>query len=105
LLKFVQYLTTLVFAGIFIEIRKVRIGLPPRFFELWRARCRRALMALLRSRHGRITTCDMPGQGNGAGQGVAVVGTINDEGAMVGWYVDANDANHGFIYQSEDDDD
>jgi hypothetical protein len=56
----------------------------------------------VRSRHGRITTFNVPGQGSAFGQGVVGVGQINDEGAVVGWYVDANNAYHGFIYQSED---
>jgi hypothetical protein len=57
----------------------------------------------VRSRHGRITTFDMPGEGTGPGQGVFAVGSINSDGAVVGWYVDANGANHGFIYEREDD--
>ena len=57
----------------------------------------------VRSRHGRITTYDVPGEGSGFGQGVVGVGQINDEGAVVGWFVDANGAYHGFIYQGEDD--
>jgi probable HAF family extracellular repeat protein len=54
------------------------------------------------SRHGRITTYGVRGEGTGLGQGVVAVGSINAEGAVIGWYVDANGANHGFIYQSED---
>jgi probable HAF family extracellular repeat protein len=57
------------------------------------------------SRHGRITTYDVPGEGTAAGQGVVAIAEINDEGAVVGWYVDANFATHGFIYQTEDEDD
>jgi hypothetical protein len=53
---------------------------------------------------GRITTYDVPGQGTGPGQGVAAIGTINEEGAVIGWYADANGAYHGFIYDGEDDD-
>jgi probable HAF family extracellular repeat protein len=32
-----------------------------------------------------------------------VIPATQNEGEVVGWYVDANGAYHGFIYQSEDD--
>ena len=57
----------------------------------------------VRFRDGRITTFDVKGQGSSLGQGVTAINSINDEGAAVGWYVDAKGAYHGFIYQTEDD--
>jgi len=50
---------------------------------------------------GTIITFDVPGQGTASGQGVTATNSINDEGVAVGWYVDANGANHGFIYGSQ----
>jgi len=59
----------------------------------------------VRSRHGKITTFDVPNEGTGSGQGVVSVGSINEEGAVMGWYVDANGAYHGFIYRYRSEDD
>jgi len=41
-------------------------------------------------------TFDVPGAGTGPGQGTTSV-TINAEGAVAGWYMDANNATHGFL--------
>jgi len=57
----------------------------------------------VRSRHGRITTFDVAGEGTGAGQGTTSVPSINAEGVIVGSYTDGNGATHGFIRGSEDD--
>lgn len=54
----------------------------------------------VRFRDGSISTFDGPGQGTGSGQGVTATNSINDEGVAVGWYLDANGANHGFIYSA-----
>ena len=49
--------------------------------------------------HHRITTFDVPGSGTGPGQGTLVNG-ITADGSVTGWYVDANDVNHGFVRSS-----
>jgi hypothetical protein len=43
-----------------------------------------------------ITTFDAPGAGTDPGQGTYPNG-INSLGAIVGWYVDASNVNHGFV--------
>jgi len=48
----------------------------------------------------RIITFDAPGAGTGAGQGTYANG-INAGGATVGWYVDGNNVNHGFLRTPE----
>jgi hypothetical protein len=44
--------------------------------------------------HGQYTTIDDPNAGTGFNQGTAVDG-INDQGQMVGCYIDANGVMHG----------
>jgi len=44
----------------------------------------------------KIITFDAPGAGTGAGQGTTPNG-ITSQGAVVGWYVDADNVNHGFV--------
>ena len=51
-----------------------------------------------------LITFDVPGEGTGS-QGVTAVNSINEEGAVVGWYVDGNGAYHGFIYRYRSEDD
>jgi hypothetical protein len=43
-----------------------------------------------------ITTFDAPGAGTGAGQGTLPFG-INPAGTVLGYYIDAGDAAHGFL--------
>ena len=43
-----------------------------------------------------IITFDAPGAGTGAGQGTTTDG-IDSRGAIVGWYVDAGNVNHGYV--------
>ncbi|MGA2590613.1 MAG: hypothetical protein ABSH32_11900 [Bryobacteraceae bacterium] len=43
-----------------------------------------------------FSTFDVPGAGTGSGQGTYAV-TINDADAIVGWYSDASNVNHGFV--------
>jgi len=54
----------------------------------------------LRTREGEITTFDAPGAGTvgslGGGQGTQPM-TINSEGAITGYYTDANNVVHGFL--------
>jgi len=47
------------------------------------------------SKH-KIITFDPPGAGTGAGQGTIPYG-LNPWGATIGWYLDANNVNHGFV--------
>jgi len=57
----------------------------------------------VRDPHGKITTFDPPGNGTGMYQGVSMnspttlVHSINPAGEITGWYVDSNDAYHGFL--------
>jgi hypothetical protein len=44
----------------------------------------------------KFITFDAPGAGSGAGQGTTANG-IDSRGAVVGWYVDADSVNHGFV--------
>lgn len=44
----------------------------------------------------KIITFDVPGAGTSAGQGTIPNG-ITSTGAIAGWYLDSNSANHGFI--------
>jgi hypothetical protein len=46
--------------------------------------------------HNNITTFDVPGAGTGAGQGTIPSG-MNPWNAITGWYIDANNVNHGFV--------
>jgi hypothetical protein len=50
----------------------------------------------LRASDGTVTTFDVPGAGKGFNQGTAPLG-INPAGVIVGLYIDANDARHGFV--------
>jgi hypothetical protein len=43
-----------------------------------------------------IITFDAPGAGTGAGQGTTPNG-IDSRGAIIGWYVDGGNVNHGFV--------
>lgn len=58
----------------------------------------------LRTRDGNITTFDAPGAGTvgspGGGQGTQPM-TINAEGAITGYYTDANNVVHGFLRPAE----
>jgi len=58
----------------------------------------------IRSRDGNFTTFDAPGAGTigslGGGQGTQPM-TINDEGAVTGFYTDANNVVHGFLRPAE----
>jgi hypothetical protein len=51
-----------------------------------------------RSPFGGFVTFDAPGAGTGAGQGTRP-STNNLEGVVVGWFVDANSLNHGFLWR------
>ena len=44
----------------------------------------------------KIITYEVPGAGNGAGQGTQAFG-INSSGEVAGFYTDANNVNHGFL--------
>src|ERR1039458_1783940 len=44
----------------------------------------------------KIITYEVPGAGNGAGQGTQAFG-INSSGEVAGFYTDANNMNHGFL--------
>jgi hypothetical protein len=48
-----------------------------------------------------IVTFDAPGAGTGPGQGTIPFG-IDSRGAIIGWYVDASNVNHGFLRDPED---
>jgi hypothetical protein len=50
----------------------------------------------VRAPGGKFTTFEVPGQGTGAGQGVAV-NNNNPNGAVAGLYLDANFVQHGFV--------
>jgi hypothetical protein len=50
----------------------------------------------VRNADGLITTFDVPHAGTGAGQGTIPNGN-NRPGVIVGTYIDANGANHGFL--------
>ena len=51
-----------------------------------------------------ITTFDAPGAGLAAGSGFGTLPTsINDEGAITGRYIDADNVNHGFLRTSAGD--
>ncbi len=44
----------------------------------------------------RYTTIDVPGAGNGAGQGTFLQ-NVTDSGLIFGYYVDSNSVAHGFL--------
>jgi hypothetical protein len=44
----------------------------------------------------KIIPFDVPGAGTGANQGTFPYG-INPAGAIIGWYADVNNVNHGFL--------
>jgi len=48
------------------------------------------------NKNGNFITFDDPNEGTGAGQGIIPYG-INPLGAIIGWYVDSNNVNHGFL--------
>ena len=50
----------------------------------------------VRARDGAIITYDAPGAGGNANQGTLATG-INAAGAIVGYYLDATNAFHGFV--------
>ncbi len=47
-------------------------------------------------RRHKIITFDVPGAGTGANQGTVPYG-INARGAIIGWYTDGGNVNHGFV--------
>lgn len=49
-----------------------------------------------RGEHSKIVTFSAPGAGTGAGQGTYAIG-VNAEGSIVGYYIDENGGNHGFL--------
>jgi hypothetical protein len=53
----------------------------------------------LRAPDGTISTFDVPGAGSGANQGtyMASYEGLSAAGAVVGWYLDANSVNHGYL--------
>jgi len=55
--------------------------------------------SFLRAPDGSITVIDVPAAGTGAFQGTSVCGVdcLNPEGAIVGFFIDANNVNHGFL--------
>jgi hypothetical protein len=54
--------------------------------------------SFLRARDGAILSFDAPGAGTGPYQGTQVAtNALNPEGAIVGWYADADYADHGFV--------
>jgi hypothetical protein len=50
---------------------------------------------------GRIVTVDAPGAGSGGGQGT-VVDDMSPVGIATGYYVDANNVSHGFLWSKAD---
>jgi hypothetical protein len=48
------------------------------------------------NKNGKFITFDAPGAGTGAGQGTIPYG-LTPSGATIGWSVDANNVNHGFV--------
>ena len=50
----------------------------------------------VRARDGGITTFDAPGTGQGT-----TPFTVNQSGAIVGYYVDESNAYHGFLAEGE----
>jgi hypothetical protein len=59
----------------------------------------------VRNPKGKVTTFDAPGANTTAGSysGTFPV-SINDQGAITGYYLDANNVNHGFLLLPSDDD-
>lgn len=52
----------------------------------------------IRQRDGAILSFDAPGAATGPNQGTLVAtNALNPEGAIVGWYIDADYADHGFL--------
>ena len=53
----------------------------------------------LRASSGALTTFDAPGVGAGAGQGtfMASYEGLSADGALAGWYLDANSVSHGYF--------
>jgi hypothetical protein len=51
-------------------------------------------------KHGGLTTFDAPGAGTGPGQGT-FPSDINPPGAIVGSFLDASNAFHGFLLEGE----
>lgn len=54
----------------------------------------------VRDKHGGVTTFDAPGAGTGALQGTIPL-TDNQSGAIVGYYIDASNVDHGFLVEGE----
>ena len=54
----------------------------------------------LRARKGAITTFDVPSAGTVPGEGT-VPASNNPAGTITGFYIDANDADHGFLVEGE----
>ena len=59
----------------------------------------KVLHGYVRAPDGTITTFDAPGAGTGVRQGtfVSVFGTINPDGAITGYYLDASNVFHGYM--------
>jgi len=59
--------------------------------------------SFLRAPDGAITVIDVPEAGTGAFQGTSVCGVdcLNPEGAIVGFFTDANNVNHAFLRASD----
>jgi len=55
--------------------------------------------AFYRDSAGNITSFDVPGAGNGDGQGTYATG-INAAGTIAGYYTDSNSVSHGFVRTS-----
>ena len=53
-------------------------------------------MAMLISTAATVTTFEAPGAGNAPGQGTFAY-SINTAGTIVGYYIDSDDNNHGFL--------
>jgi hypothetical protein len=58
----------------------------------------------VRARDGAITTFDDPSAGTGAHQGTVESYTeqgINDQGEIIGWYIDSNNVGNGFLRSAD----
>jgi hypothetical protein len=56
---------------------------------------------LVRNQRGKIITFDIPGAGTGSGQGT-IPSSIDPEGVITGFYVDASNVSHGFLRVSDE---